>query len=257
MGCPRLVVDVPFRIWVASAADVWESLGGVVGIAGATAFDYRLTVSRITGNVRAIPAAQLIEARDDVPGSPTAAGATYATAVGSTHHSTDLTAATDRYLARVGVLANLSGGTTAGYVEGRLAVYVAQCHTVIGQRRIEIPAAQTNGAPTTVVIGRVPAPSADKVRAAVVATDVKDVEYVFAVRGVNDPEAPGSWVVLNAGTYTALVDGNSATCASDKSVSTVVPGNYHDLDVGFRFRTKAAGSNPTGVLRVAAAMSYT
>ena len=89
-----------------------------------------------------------------------------------------------------------------------------------------------------------------------IAQGSKDMEYRMFVRGVNDVDAPGAWTALGTG-YTAIADGNSATCLTDASVSGVTPANYHELEFAFVLRMESGGTLPNGRLRVAAALSYT
>jgi hypothetical protein len=130
------------------------------------------------------------------------------------------------------------------------------CAMPIGQRLIEVSPDQTNGAPSTFLLGRVPASGAANLRAALACNAINDIEYRFFVRGVNDPEEPDTWTALGAG-YTALPESTPmAICQSDLSVSGVTPANYHQLEFSLRLRLTGAGSAPAGFVRVSAGLSY-
>ncbi|MEQ1502629.1 MAG: hypothetical protein ABMB14_10380 [Myxococcota bacterium] len=244
----------PFTISVSSINDQWEPLSKVMTIVGGQELDYALTVTRVTSNATAIAATGLMVARADTLFGVNAASGAYAGAAGTTHHATTLSTVTDKYLAQAGVLAKLASGATPGYISGWLSVVLRACSAQIGTREIEIDPGQTNAAPRYYPLGRVPASGADKLRAAIVSNAVKDLEYLFYVRGVNDPDAPGAWVAI--GTWTGLTDGASAICTTDASVAAVTPTSYHQLEFALAIRLKAAGSGPAGFLRVIAGLSY-
>jgi hypothetical protein len=224
-------------------------------IAGSKALDYALTIRQVTGNAAAIPATALMAARPEVVSSLAAASGTYTSTQTTTHHATDTSLVTDKFLAQAGVLAKLSSGTIQAYIAGELSVVHRACGTRIGVRKIEVISNQTNGAPQFYPLGRVPASGADKLRAALLANTINDIDYQFQVRGVNDPENPGSWTAI--GSWTTLANGASATCTTDASVSGVSPGNYHTLEFAVALRLKTAGSGPAGFLSVGAGLSYT
>jgi hypothetical protein len=81
-----------------------------------------------------------------------------------------------------------------------------------------------------------------------------DLEYRWYVRGVNDPDAPGSWTELGAG-WTAITNGNTAVCTADTSVSGVTRSSYHRLDVALAVRLKSGGASPSGAIQATAALS--
>ena len=217
--------------------------------------DFVITVTRVTGNARAVPAFAPITATENNWDTPTAATGGYTSTQTSTHNTTDLTTITDKYMGQIGVIANLSTGSTPGTVSGYIDVTLSACMVLIGQRLIEVSGQSDNITPNYYLLGRAPANSASGVRAAVIAEGCKDVEYRMMVRGLNDTNSPSAWTALGAG-YTALADGNSATCFPNTSVSGVTPANYHQLEFGIAVRMKSGGSSPAGQVRVAAALSY-
>lgn len=236
---------------------MWLSLGPSFQIPGGDAVDFALTVQRVTGDAQAIPGTQTAAAIEQNPDAPSAASGSYnATSGSTTHHQTDLSSTTNKMIARGGVIVKLGAGATPGWIEGTLSVMLSACAKNIGTRSIEIPAALATATPSFYILGRVPACNAGSLRAALVSTDANDLQYLFFVRGVNDPDAPGTFVALNGGTWTDITDGNTAVCVADLSVSGVTPANYHQLDVMIAIRLKSGGSGPTGIVRVAAAMSY-
>jgi hypothetical protein len=253
-GCAQRVAVHRFRIWVSSSQDLWSGVGDVLQISGGQEIDIAMTIERATGNAVAIPGVASIVARAEVPSLPSAATGSYTGTQGTTHHDFDLSTTTDKYMARVGVLAKLSGGTTDGWVEGTISIVLRRCAVPIGQRSLEVSPDQSTGSPSPSLLGIVPASGADKLRAALVCNAINDVEYLFQVRGMNDPDAPGAWTAL--GTWTALTNGNSAVCHADVSVSGVTPGSWHLLQYAIALRLKTGGSNPAGFLKVAASQSY-
>ncbi|MEQ1508413.1 MAG: hypothetical protein ABMB14_39650 [Myxococcota bacterium] len=255
MACGMTVGRFPFTSWVTSLNDQWNPVGKEMTIVGGQELDYALTLTRVTSNATAIAATALMAARPDVVFGVNAASGAYAGAQGSTHHVTTLSTVNDKYLAQAGVLTKLASGATPGYISGYLSVVLRACASRIGTREIEVDPNQTNGAPRTYRLGRVPASGADKLRAAIVTNAAKDLEYLFFVRGVNDPDAPGVWVAI--GTWAALADGASAICTTDAAVSVVTPSSYHMLEFGFAIRMKLGGSAPAGFVRVIAGLSYT
>lgn len=256
MACPRSIGEFPFRAAVLSTTEMWLGLGRSFQIAGADTVDFALTVRRLTGDAEVIPGLQTAAALEQAPDAPSAAGGSWnATSGSTTHHQSDLSTTTDKMLAQAGVLVKLTGATP-GWIEGTLSVQLAACARSVGVRTIEIPAALAASTPSFYLLGRVPACNADALRAAIVATDANDLEYLFFVRGVNDPDAPGSFQALS-GSWTTIADGNSATCKADMSLSGVVTtSSFHQLDVMVAVRLKSGGSAPTGIVRVGAAMSY-
>jgi hypothetical protein len=240
---------------VPTTQDGWLQLGKPLLITGSKSLDYALTLTQVNGLATAIPATALMVARPEVIFGITAASGSYATATGTTHHTTDTSAVTDKFLAQFGILSKLSSGTTQGYVAGYLSVIHRMCGTSIGSRSIEIEPNQTNGAPKYYLLGRVPASGADKLRAAIVGNAVNDIDYLFYVRGVNDPDNPGSWVAI--GTWATFSNGAFGICTTDASVSGVTPANYHLLEFAVALRLKTAGANPAGFLRVSAGLSFT
>ncbi len=256
MGCPRELFELPFTVQVPGTGTAFVALGDPFPIAGASSVDFALTVSNLGANARAVPALALIVARKEVMSNPTAASGAAATAAGTTHHSSDLSATTDKFLAQAGMIVDVSTGSAPSWVTGMLRATLSSCARVVGVRSIEVPGSLSTSDPTYYVLGRTPAASANKLRASLVMVGSKDVEYRWLVRGVNDPQAPDAWVALGVG-YTSFSDGNSATCFADTSVSAVTPGNYHQLDLGLALRKKSGGSAPAGQLRATSALSYT
>ena len=256
MACPRALFRMPFDIQVTSTADILRLLGREITIVGADAFDFALTVSRQTGLARVVPVAATMVARPDRVDTILTANGGYATVQGTTHHVVDLSTTTGHFLAQIGVVANLSSGTTPGYVTGYVDAYISQCMTMIGQRGIEISGQSDATTPNYYILGRVPARSAGSLRAAIIAEGVNVSEFRFMVRGVNDPDAPTAWTPLGTG-FTTLANGSSAVCFADASVSGITPANYHELDFAIAIQKQAIGSNPTGRLKVSAGLSYT
>jgi hypothetical protein len=257
VACGSVLGQFPFTISVTSTQEVWQPVSRPIMIVGSKALDYALTIRQLTGGAVAIPATALMTARPEVIGSLAAASGSYANAQATTHHVTDTSGITNSFLAQPGLLAKLSGAGNASYISGVLSVIHRACATPIGSRAIEVDPRLTNAAPQTYPLGRVPASGGDKLRAAIVANAMNKIEYLFYVRGINDPDAPGAWVALNTSTWTTIADGSSAICHADASVSSVTPANYHLLEFAIALRLIAAQSGPAGFLRVAAGMSYT
>lgn len=255
MACGRVLGRFPFSMVVPSVQDGWMQLGKPMLISGSKSLDYALTLTQLTGLATAIPATALMIARPEVIFGITAASGSYSNTITTTHHATDTSLVTDKFLAQFGIFSKLSAGTTPGYVAGYLSVVHRTCGTSIGSRAIDIEPNQTNGAPKYYLLGRVPASGADKLRAAIVGNAVNDIDYLFYVRGVNDPDNPGSWVAI--GTWATFTNGMFGICTTDASVSGVTPANYHLLEFAIALRLKAAGANPGGFLRVSAALSST
>jgi hypothetical protein len=63
MGCGKVVGRFRFRIAVTSTVDIWEPISQPAVIVGGHAIDYALTISRVSGNVSAIPATALMNRR--------------------------------------------------------------------------------------------------------------------------------------------------------------------------------------------------
>jgi hypothetical protein len=230
-------------------------IGDPFPITGASGVDFSLTLSNVGSNGQAIPAVALIVARPELMDAPAAASGSYGTATGTTHHITDLSGVSNKFMAQAGVFVSLASGTTPTFLTGILRANLVACSRAVGRRAIEVPSNQTYADPTMYLLGRVPASSANNLRAALIMEGSKDIEYRFMVRGVNDPDAPGSWTALGT-VYTAFSDGNSATCAADVSVSGVSPSSYHTLEFGLALRMRSGGSSPAGQLRVMATLSY-
>jgi len=256
MACPHTLFSMEFEMTLTSPDDIWRPLGGPVVIAGASGFDLLVTLRTVSGNARVIAAWQPIAARPNAGGTVTAAAGSYTSTVTSTKNTIDTSGVNDKFLAQLGVLGNLTTGTTPAYVTGVLTARVSRCMKMLGERRIQASGSSTNANPDMYLLGRVPAANASELRAALVADGMKDMEYRFFVRGCLDPETPGAWVALNSG-YTGFTDGNSAVCHSDTAVSTVIPANWHDLEFAIALRMKSGGTAPSGFLRVLAALSYT
>lgn len=257
MGGPKFLGAFPYKVPVASQQVVWTELSHIYPIAGASSIVCALHNRITTGDAAVIPAAMLFEATELKADTPSAASGSYQSTNGTvTRHATDLSTTTDRFLGQTGIFTKLDGGTTRGYAVGTVSVWLVQCMQEIGARTIEVPAALATSTPSYFVLGRVAAPGADKVRAALVCTDANDLEYLLYVRGVLDPDSPGTWTALNGGTWTSITDGNTGTCHADAAVSGVTPANYTQLEVMLALRLKSGGSAPTGIVRVAAAMSY-
>jgi hypothetical protein len=252
MGCGRVVGRFRFRIAVTSAVDMWEPIGQPLVIVGGHALDYALTISRVTGSVSTIAATAMMTAREDMISSVEPAGGTRATAQGTTHHVTDLSAVTDKFLALPGVVARLTNVAQPGYVAGTLSVILQACGTMVGTRSIEV-SPQATSQPQFFPIGRVPAAGADKLRAAIVSNAAKDIEYRFHIRKVIDPDEPGDWTPN--GSWAPLKDGNSAICTPDAPVGDVAAGS-HQVELALALRTKASATSPSGFMRVAAGLSY-
>ena len=253
--CGVVIVDEEFELAVPSTQVVPTMLGKRFLFVGAKDIDFRLTIYRITSNVQAVAAIADMIARGDLVASLNNATGTVASSAAIWHFTYDCTTTTTKFLGQAAVAAQLASGTTAGYVKGRLRGVLRACQNGAGNRMIEIDPNQTNGAPHVYPLGRVPASGADKVRAAIIANAVKDIEVIVYVRGIVDPEAPGSWVAI--GTYTALADGASAICIADASMSGVTPASYHELEIGLAVRLKSGGSAPAGFLKALAGVSYT
>ena len=251
MGCGKVVGRFRFRIAVTSTVDIWEPISQPAVIVGGHAIDYALTISRVSGNVSAIPATALMAAREDTIASLEPASGTRATKQGTTHHVTDLTTVTDKFLALPGVVARLAAAGQPGYVAGSLSVVLQACGAMVGTRQIEVSPSQSTAQPQFFPIGRVPAAGADKLRAAIVINGAKDLEHRFHARPVIDPEAPGPWSPI--GVWTPVADGNSAVCTPDVAVGTL---DAHHLEVALAVRATGGATSPAGFLRVAAGLSY-
>lgn len=255
MACGNLLGRFAFSQLVPSTQDGWLQLGKTIQIVGSKSLDFALTLNQVAGLATAIPATALMVARPEVIYGITAASGSYASSAGTTHHTTDTSAVTAKFLGQFGILSKLSSGTTPGYVAGYLSVIHRICGTNIGSREIEIEPNQTNGAPKFYLLGRVPASGGDKLRAALIGNTINDIDYLFYVRGVNDPDNPGSWVAI--GTWTTFSNGAFGICTTDASVSGVTPANYHMLEFAIALRLKTGGTGPAGFLRVSAGLSYT
>jgi len=253
MPCGRIVGNFRFRMAVPSTEDMWEPAGQPLIIVGGHALDYALTISRVTSNASAIAATALMVAREDIIVGIEPASGEWSRTQGTTHHVTDLALVKDKFFALPGVLAKLASAGPPGYIAGHLSVILQSCGTMIGMRSIEVSPNQTTPQVQFFPIGRVPASGGDKLRAAIVTNAANDIEYRFHGRGVNDPDAPGSWRPI--GTWTPIPNGNSAICTPDTSISDLVLGN-HLIECALALRMKSAGANPTGFLRVAAGLSY-
>jgi hypothetical protein len=251
MGCGRVVGRFRYRVAVASTTDTWEPIGQPLVIVGGHALDYALTISRVVGNVAAVPATALMAAREDSIVSVEPASGTRAKAPGTTHHVTDLRSVTDKFLALPGVLARLAAAGSHGYVAGTLSVILQSCGTMIGTRQVEINPAQTVARPQFFPLGRVPASGADRLRAAIVANDAKAVEFRFHTRTLDDPDQPREWMPIGA--WAPLADGNSAICTPDTGVGEL---DAHQVEVALAVRAASDDSAPSGFLRVAAGLSY-
>lgn len=256
MACPRFLFELDFDMYVTGTQDHWKPLGSEVLIVGAAGFDFACTVFRNTGNARVIPGSMLAAARLEGAGAATAAAGAYADSPSTVHNAIDLSATTNMMIAQLGVIGNLSAGSTPAWIAGRLRAEILQCAAMIGRRRIEVPAQADNTNATLSLLGRVSSSSAANLRAGLVIMGAKDIEFRFYVRGVNDPDAPGAWVALGAG-FTPITDGNTAVCFADSSVSGVTPASYHQLEFAIAVRMKAGGAAPAGVLTVTAGLSYT
>jgi hypothetical protein len=106
------------------------------------------------------------------------------------------------------------------------------------------------------ILGRVPAVGASKYRGIIIANDINRVEYVVKVRGINDPDDPGSWVDI--GSYAALASGNGGICVADVNIGTyITAANYHQLEFALAIRQTSTGSgSSTGTLRTTGGVSY-
>jgi hypothetical protein len=259
MACPRVVGTFPFSIPVFAGGDMYLPLSPFTGITGGGEYSFATTVTRVTGNATVIPAVQMAAAVESAPGAWAVAVSNTSNAVGTVHTAYSLASVTDRYLARTGVMAKLSGGSTPGFIEGFVSVVLSTCATSAGQRRFEVPPGVSATVPVWLPLGRVPASGASKLRATFVLQSVADLAYLFWVRGVLDPDAPDAWVSLNDGTYTNFspVAGNVAICVGDLSLSGVSPANFQFLDVMASLRMKSGGTLATGMGTVAATVSYT
>ena len=251
MGCGRVVGRFRFRTAVTSTVDTWEPIGQPLVIVGGHALDYALTIARVVGNVTAAPATALMAAREDNVASLEPASGARATKQGTTHHVTDLSAVTDKFLALPGVVAKLASGSSHGYVAGTLSVILQSCGTMVGTRSLEVSPGQSNAQPQFFPIGRVPASGADKLRAAIVANGAKGLEFRFHTRAVNDPDDPGTWSPVGA--WTPLADGNSAIGTPDAAVGVI---DAHQVELAFAVRAAAGATTPAGFVRVAAGLSY-
>lgn len=256
MACPRHLFRVPFEIFLQGTNDMFIPLGREFNITGATAVDFAVTVSRVTGTARVVGAVALITARPEEMDAPAQAAGGYTSTQTTTHNTFDLSTVTNKYLAQAGIIGNLSSAGSPAYASGYVDVTVSQCMAMVGQRKIEVTPQLDTTNPTYFVIGRVPANSANEVRAAVIAEGIQNVDYRFVVRGVNDPDAPGAWQALGAG-YTTLGAGNSGTCYPDTALSgAITPANFHQLEFGLALKKTATGT-AEGQIRVALTQSYT
>lgn len=254
MACGQIVGKFRFRVAANSTVDTWEPIGQPLVIVGGRVLDYALTVSRLTENIEVAPATALMTARDDQIDVVEVASGERAVASGTTHHVTDLAKQTNRFLAQPGVAARLKAPGEPGYVTGTLSVILQSCGTLAGTRAIEVSPNQTNKRPQFFAIGRVPGAGAESLRAAIVSNSVKDVEYRFQARRVDDPDAPGSWVPLGA--WKQIEDGHSAVCSSDIPIDGQVA-DGHQLECGVAVRARSGGAAaPNGFLRIAAGLSY-
>ncbi len=185
--------------------------------------------------------------------STAAATGSYATAIGTTHHATDTSGVNNAFFAQPGVWGKLSS-VGDGYISGHLSVIHKSCGQLFGSRQIEIEPTLTNGAPRTYLLGRIPAAGATNLRGSIIGNGLNDIEYQFRVRGVNDPDEPGSWT--NVGSMATLSNGAVQICTTDASAAAVTPSDYHMLECGVMFQLQSAGSGPAGFLSVTAGLRY-
>ena len=107
MACPRFLCRLGFNVSVTSTTDIFLPLGTPAKITGGAALDFAITVTRVGGNARAVPAVALIAARVENWDPPAAATGGYTSTQITNHNVTDLSAVTDKFLAQIGVIANL------------------------------------------------------------------------------------------------------------------------------------------------------
>ena len=105
--------------------------------------------------------------------------------------------------------------------------------------------------------GRIPSTGALKFRGIVLSDNINRVEYMLRVRGVNDPDDPGSWTDV-MGAFVALAAGNAAICVSDITLATYFTvANFHELEFAITVRQTTGGSNASlGRVRVLGGVSY-
>src|SRR5689334_20752381 len=140
IACPQILTPRPFNLWVPSADNQWCPLYEPIPIVANTTASGAVAVIRATGNARVTLAYMLFKARalaSNAAASVASGG--YNNTSGTTVHNTiDLSGTTDMFLLQLGVIANLSGGATPGYIQGVVYPSVSRCMQVLPGSRITV-----------------------------------------------------------------------------------------------------------------------
>lgn len=107
-GCGMILGQFPFSMTVTSMDVQWRPLGKPILLVGRWSIDYAMTIQQVTGNAVAIPATGLCVARPEKLSGVNAASGSYQGTQDTTHHATDTSAVTDKWLAQCGVFGKLS-----------------------------------------------------------------------------------------------------------------------------------------------------